>query len=430
MCKQDWKEETFAAKESPAVANRYREVRAQTMTLVSPLSAEDTNIQSAPETSPPKWHLAHTTWFFENFVLLPHVAEYRPYHPRFGELFNSYYYGVGNFTPKSSRGVLSRPSLNEILRYRGCVDSAMEALLTDDNRLPEIDSLVALGLHHEQQHQELLLMDIKLNFFHNPLQPAYLPTPPPPAKSVPLGLEWHTFKAQLTEIGHDSKSDFAYDNECPRHPHYLAAFRLASRLAINSEYLAFIESGGYQRPELWLSDGWDRVRKEGWTAPLYWEKSDGAWKTMTFHGMQSLDDNAPVCHVSYFEADAFARWRKKRLPTEFEWEAAVRDAAVDGNFLENGRLQPLPLAEYPETTPAQMWGDTWEWTSSPYQAYPGYRPFAGAVGEYNGKFMCNQYVLRGGCAVTPQSHLRATYRNFYPPESRWQFSGIRLAEDA
>jgi len=429
MCKLDGNDEIRGNAGLSPLANQFRVVRAQTMALLAPLSSEDSNIQSAPETSPPKWHMAHTTWFFENFILVPHAPGYEVYHPKFGTIFNSYYYGVGEFTPKSLRGVLSRPSLADVLRYRGAVDAAIESLLAGEVS-EEVKSLVTLGIQHEQQHQELLLMDIKLNFFHNPLRPAYLPSPAAPTTATPLGLEWRNVASGNVEIGHKAGQGFAYDNELPNHTYYVHGFRLGSRLATNGDYLAFMENGGYERPELWLSEGWDRVRKVGWKAPLYWEKTDRHWQVMTFSGMQPLAENEPVCHVSYFEADAYARWRKKRLPTEFEWETAARKLPVEGNLLESGRLQPLPLEGYPEKLPAQLWGDTWEWTSSSYQAYPGYRPFEGQVGEYNGKFMCNQYVLRGGCAVTPRSHLRPTYRNFYPPESRWQFSGIRLAEDA
>ncbi len=400
-----------------------RRVRKLTIRLCDPLQAEDCAVQSAPETSPAKWHLAHTTWFFENFLLVPYLQKYRPFHPRFGFLFNSYYESVGEFHPRPQRGLLSRPSLEEIKVYREYVDQHMGMLLEapDTADAGEIRARATLGIHHEQQHQELLLTDIKHLFACNPLKPAYREAIPPEALTNPP-LEWLRLPAGMYAFGHGGDG-FAFDNEAPRHRRYLDEFSLASRPVTNAEYIEFIAAGGYRQPTLWLSDGWRKVNEARWTAPLYWEQQDGEWWQMTLAGYRRVEPDEPVCHVSYYEADAFARWAGKRLPTEFEWEAAAGMQTPGGNFLESGRFHPQPARD----GASQFFGDVWEWTQSAYSPYPGYRPPAGALGEYNGKFMVSQLVLRGGSCVTPATHIRASYRNFFYPQDRWQFMGIRLA---
>ena len=409
------------------LARRFGEVRAQTAALAAPLSAEDCALQSMPDASPVKWHLGHTTWFFETFVLAPHLHGYATFDPHFRVLFNSYYNGVGDRHPRPERGLLSRPDLATVRAYRAHVDHAMRDLLRHDVA-SDLAALIDLGLHHEQQHQELILTDLKHLFSRNPLRPAYEARwPLLPVK--PAALAWHRYDAGLTSIGHRGVG-FGFDNERPEHQVFVAPFELASRPVTHGEFAAFIADGGYRKPELWLSLGFDAVRAEGWHAPLYWEERDGRWWTFTLRGMAEIDPYAPVCHVSYFEADAYARWAGARLPTEFEWEVAAKSATPDGNFVDSGVLHPLPSAGLANGgAPQQLYGDVWEWTSSSYGPYPGFRAAEGAVGEYNGKFMCNQYVLRGGSCATPASHIRATYRNFFPPEARWQFSGIRLARD-
>jgi ergothioneine biosynthesis protein EgtB len=398
-------------------------VRDLTVRLCDPLRAEDCVVQSAPETSPAKWHLAHTTWFFENFLLIPYLPKYRPYHPRFGFLFNSYYESVGEFHPRLQRGLLSRPSLDEIKAYRVHVDQHMGKLLAapSTNDAAEVRARTTLGIHHEQQHQELLLTDIKHLFACNPLRPAYREALSPDASTIPP-LDWLRLPAGMYAFGHGGDG-FAFDNETPRHRRYVDEFSLASRPVTNAEYIEFIAAGGYRQPTLWLSDGWRKVNEARWTAPLYWEQQDGEWWQMTLAGYRRVQSGEPVCHVSYFEADAFARWAGKRLPTEFEWEAAAATQTPEGNFLESGRLHPQPARD----GAGHFFGDVWEWTQSAYSPYPGYRPTAGALGEYNGKFMVNQLVLRGGSCVTPATHIRASYRNFFYPQDRWQFMGIRLA---
>ncbi|HKU45606.1 MAG TPA: ergothioneine biosynthesis protein EgtB [Burkholderiales bacterium] len=397
----------------------YLRIREASVALVEPLSAEDCAIQSMADASPAKWHLAHTTWFFETFILQPHVRGYRVFDAAYGYLFNSYYNAIGERHPRPERGMLSRPSLEEILAYRRHVDDALLAA----KALPA--DLLELGLHHEQQHQELILTDVKHLLSRNPLQPVY-------RRQWPLTTirartrRWVGFAGGLHEIGHGPPG-FAYDNETPRHRVWLEDFQIASHPVTHGDFVEFIDDGGYRRAELWLSAGWDLMRARGWQAPEYWTQRGSGWRTFTLHGEAPVDPNTPVCHVSFFEAEAFARWAGARLPTEAEWEVASQAAPRDGNFVESGALHPLALREEPEGALAQAFGDVWEWTRSDYAPYPGYQPAEGAVGEYNGKFMCGQYVLRGGSCATPASHIRPTYRNFFPPEARWQFSGLRLA---
>jgi ergothioneine biosynthesis protein EgtB len=411
----------------PGGVEDYAAIRGASVALTAPLSAEDCALQSMPDASPAKWHLAHTTWFFETFVLLPHARGYRVFDPAYGYLFNSYYDAIGERHPRPQRGMLSRPSLGEVLAYRRHVDAAIVALLQREGPPP----LLELGLHHEQQHQELLLTDVKHLLSRNPLKPAYQkqwPLTPIRARAR----TWIGVQGGLHEIGHEgngSGAGFAFDNEGPRHRVWLEDFEIASHPVTHGDFVAFIEDGGYRRPELWLSAGWDLVRARGWEAPEYWVRRGGGWRTFTLHGEIAVDPHTPVCHVSFFEAEAFARWAGARLPSEAEWEVAARSAPLAGNFVESGALHPLALREDPAPGMlAQAFGDVWEWTRSDYGPYPGYRPAAGAVGEYNGKFMCGQYVLRGGSCATPASHIRATYRNFFPPDARWQFSGLRLAK--
>ncbi len=434
-----------------ALLSRFVAVRAETMRFCAPLSPEDMMVQSCAEASPVKWHLAHTSWFFETFVLSEFVANYQPFDPDFRWLFNSYYNAVGDMPEKKLRASFSRPPLADILAYRCHVDAAIARLL---ELTPEDEALrrITLGLEHEQQHLELAATDIKHAFFTNPLQPAYLPlaTAPPIGDRMAPPLDWIAFTPPspgIVDIGitpdPNAIDTFAFDNETPRHPVYLAPFSLASRPVTCAEYLAFLDEDAYARPELWLSAGWDAVREEGWQAPLYWRRDDNTksgWRIFTLRGWQPLDDisETPVCHLSLFEADAFARWSGHRLPTEFEWEFAAQSqggpfiptASSSGwagcNMLEQQSFHPQP-ARGPGLQ--QLFGDVWEWTQSPYTGYPGYKPLPGALGEYNGKFMSSQMVLRGGSCITPQTHIRATYRNFFSPATRWQFSGLRLARD-
>jgi ergothioneine biosynthesis protein EgtB len=409
-----------------SLTTAYRAVRSATETLCEPLEAEDYIVQSMPDASPVKWHLAHTTWFFETFVLAATLPNYRSFHPQFGFLFNSYYNAVGPRWPRAKRGLLSRPTTAEIFRYRAHVDEQMERLFqtTALNR-QEAAATVLLGLHHEQQHQELIITDLKHAWAANPLHPIYREAIPELGDPPPGG--WLSFPERLAWIGHDGHG-FAFDNEAPRHRVFLHGFQLATRLATCGEYLAFIADGGYERPELWLSDGWAMRQAGGWTAPLYWEEQDGQWFLGSLAGLRPLNPAAPVCHVCYYEAEAFARWAGARLPTEAEWETAA--APLAGHFLEGGRFHPAAVPSVEDRGPLhQMYGDVWQWTASPYVGYPGYRPADGALGEYNGKFMCNQLVLRGASCATPRSHARRTYRNFFPPDARWQFSGLRLAKD-
>jgi ergothioneine biosynthesis protein EgtB len=407
--------------------DEFSKVRRQSEQLCLPLSPEDMMVQSCAEASPAKWHLAHTTWFFETFLLREFLDGYREFNPDFRWLFNSYYNSVSDQPEKKLRASFSRPPVETIFAYRRHVQEGIQRLLAS-NPPEEATRRIVLGLHHEQQHQELLAYDIKHALWTNPLRPPYTSDPcdfhaPSPAKP-----EWIEYEGGLFDIGF-AGDGFAFDNELPRHPEYLRPFELASNLITCADYLQFIHDGGYQRPELWLSAGWDTVKAEGWKAPLYWRQQDGAWHVYTMYGERPLTEllQTPVCHVSYFEADAFARWAGKRLPTEAEWEVAAEGLPATGNLLDGGKLHPQPLTNAPAKGPAQMFGDVWEWTQSAYLGYPGYRAVPGALGEYNGKFMSSQMVLRGGSVVTPASHIRATYRNFFSPATRWQFAGIRLA---
>lgn len=419
----------------PKWLEQYREIRGQTLKLVEMLGPDDQMVQSMPDASPTKWHIAHTTWFFEEFILTQHFHRYARFDDRFSFLFNSYYKRLGGHPHRSIRGTFSRPTLDQVRLYRAYVDNAMEELLAREASA-EVLRLLELGLNHEQQHQELIVTDIKHAFWTNPLQPSYRSgqmraVAPPATAATPSN--WCCFDEGVYQIGHDT-ARFAFDNELPRHPTYLSPFCIASRLVTNEEYLEFIVDGGYTRPELWLSDAWDHVCENQWTAPLYWEQTEDGWTQFTCRGTVPLNPGEPVCHVSFYEADAFARWASARLPTEFEWEIAARSSRYSdnsANLLESGIYHPAPAvhSRSQQTSMQQMLGDVWEWTSSPYSAYPGYRPPAGAEGEYNGKFMCSQMVLRGGSCVTPRSHIRKSYRNFFLPQKRWQFSGIRLAHD-
>ena len=384
-------------------------------------------VQSCPEASPAKWHLAHTAWFFESFVLSEFLAGYQVFNIDFPWLFNSYYQTFAEFPDKRLRASFSRPGVDEILRYRAQVDAAVDRLL-ESGAPEEALRRIELGLHHEEQHQELLLTDIKHALYTNPLQPAYLAAEGEFPASVPAPMRYIPYEGGLVEIGQDEQAGFGFDNERPRHRIWLEPFQLASRLVTCGEFAAFIEDGGYIRPELWLSAGWDMAHAQGWAAPLYWRKQDGAWVIGSLRGKQRLAEvaNSPVTHVSYFEADAYAHWTGKRLATEAEWEFAAAHLPVAGNLFDSGRLEPV-AAEADSQGPSQMFGDCWEWTASAYLGYPGFAPLAGSLGEYNGKFMSGQMVLRGGSCVTPTAHIRASYRNFFPPETRWQFSGIRLA---
>lgn len=414
-------------------AERYCAARGATVELCAPLASEDYVVQSMPDASPAKWHLAHTSWFFEEFVLAQASADYHPYAESFRYLFNSYYNTVGPMHSRAARGMLSRPTVAEVMAYRAAIDERMASLLTAGDLPRELESVLTLGLEHERQHQELLLTDIKHLFSLNPLLPAYRAQPPPrPLRAATL--RYLPFAGGITGIGHAGPG-FCFDNELPRHRALVAPFRLANRPVTNGEYREFVRAGGYEDARLWLADGWALARREEWQRPIYWSHSLEEEFTLT--GVRALDPEAPLCHVSCYEADAFARWAEARLPTEFEWELAAGTAALTGNFVEQRAWHPQATDtesghSSPRDSPAsdtllQMFGDVWEWTQSAYAPYPGYAPVAGTLGEYNGKFMINQLVLRGGSCATPQEHVRASYRNFFPPAARWQFSGVRLA---
>ena len=411
-----------------SMVSRYREVRRTTELLAQPLTPEDCQVQSMPDASPVKWHLAHSSWFFETFLILPYLRNYVAFDSSFCYLFNSYYNAIGPRVSRRERGLMSRPKLEDVYRYREAIDDFVVRLLESaDTKLTTIlRPILELGLNHEQQHQELILTDIKHAFSQNPSHPVYRSDVAKPPQTATASYKWMSFGGGVHWIGHSGDS-FAFDNEGPRHRVFLEGFQIATRLVTNGEYIAFIENRGYSRPELWLSDGWAHACTRQWESPLYWEHIDNSWWTMTLGGFRPIETSEPVCHISHYEADAFARWAGFRLPTEAEWETAARDLNLDGNFLENGNLHPRPAELGSGLT--QCFGDVWEWTQSPYTAYPGLQPAPGALGEYNAKFMCNQMVLRGGSCATPRSHIRATYRNFFPPEARWQFTGIRLARD-
>ncbi len=412
----------IGAASPPTLWQEYLAVRSATEALVESLAPEDCVIQSMPDASPTRWHLAHVSWFFEHFILANHLPAYQAYNDKFSYLFNSYYYTVGEMHLRPQRGLLSRPTVAEVMDYRTYIDEHMHTLLAGEVS-DEVGFIVRLGLNHEQQHQELILTDIKHVFSHNPLYPSLRPLPQPPERRV-AAMTFIEGPEGVVDIGAYGDG-FVFDNETPRHRTYLQAHALGSRLVTNDEYRAFIQDDGYRRSELWLSDGWATVNKEGWSRPLYW--AEDLEHQYTLGGKRPVDLQAPVCHVSFYEADAYARWAGARLPTEAEWETTASNESPVGNFVESGFLQPV--AGHPGPGMQQLYGDVWEWTMSPYLPYPGFRPLAGSLGEYNGKFMCNQMVLRGGSCATPGSHMRATYRNFFYPQSRWQFSGIRLAKD-
>jgi ergothioneine biosynthesis protein EgtB len=407
-----------------SLSERFLEVRGTSMRITAGLSAEDQMLQSMPEASPTKWHLAHTTWFFETFILLPRMAGYRAFDPRFQYLFNSYYKQLGTHPYRGARSLLSRPSAEEVRAYRLHVENALTPLLTTASA--EVLDLVELGLNHEQQHQELILTDLKHALWSSPMRPERFEEHASKDSGAPLA--WVEVEGGIHSVGHAGRG-FAFDNECPRHEVLLGPSRIASRAVTNGDYLEFMQDAGYRRPELWLSDGWDQVCAQGWNSPLYWEHdADGRWFQFVTNGveagMREVNPAEPVCHISFYEADAYARWCGARLPTEEEWEIVASRAETKGSFLDNNVFHPLPK----QGDGLQMFGDVWEWTASPYVAYPGFKPAAGLIGEYNGKFMCNQMVLRGGSCATPASHIRASYRNFFPPQARWQFSGVRLAK--
>ena len=427
MMNENTKAKPITETENDSLQTQYRSIRSCTEEICTPLEIEDYCIQTTPEVSPPKWHLAHTAWFFETLVLKPFLNQYKNFHPLYGQLFNSYYGTIGNYHPRPERGFLSRPTVKDIYNYRHYVDHHMIQLIAqlDHPARENIITRTILGLNHEQQHQELLLTDIKYNFAYNPLRPAYKPSLLLPHNNASK-LDWINFEEGIHHCGFDS-NEFAYDNETPHHRTFLRAFKLASRPVTNREYLEFVNAEGYQTVELWLSEAWKVIQAQRWLAPLYWEKIDGEWLYMTLAGMKPVDLDAPVSHVSYFEAAAYARWAGKRLPTEYEWEVGAVKTPIKGNFYDNGYLQPI--ASTGESSLSQMFGDVWEWTQSPYTPYPGYQQARGPLGEYNGKFMSTQMVLRGGSCATSLNHIRPTYRNFFYPHERWQFSGFRLAED-
>jgi ergothioneine biosynthesis protein EgtB len=411
---------------------RYRHVRGQTEALCEPLETEDYVVSTMSDVSPTKWHLAHTSWFFETFVLAPFDDAYVSPNPRYSFLFNSYYVQAGERHCRAKRGIVTRPTVREVFEYRAHVDEHMARLLRDVDADPAhpAAAVIELGLHHEQQHQELMLTDIKHVFWMNPLRPAYR-SRTDDCGDVVDAISWHPVATGVHRIGHDAaqSAEFAFDNESPAHRVFLDGSEIASRLVTNGEYLEFIADGGYRRPELWLSNGWAIVGERKWGAPLYWERDGDAWIEFTLSGNQPLTVSDPVCHISYFEADAFARWAGARLPTEAEWEVVAAPNAIEGTFVDAQRMHPAPAT--PRATGlTQLYGDVWQWTQSPYVAYPGYAPSAGAIGEYNGKWMCDQWVLRGASCATPRSHARRTYRNFFPSDARWQFTGLRLARNA
>jgi len=429
------KAKTKDKEQNESINNRlsksYQSVRNFSEELSRPLAIEDYVIQSMPDVSPTKWHLAHTSWFFEIFILSKANPKYSSPHPQFDYLFNSYYVQVGERHCRPKRGLISRPTVEEVYNYRHHVDQRMLEFLevADEEQINNFASVIEVGLHHEQQHQELILTDIKHVFSENPLRPAYLQINNQ-SSQLKLGeMNWIKYPQGLYSIGYDGEA-FSFDNETPQHKYYVNSFELSSRLVTNREYLEFIEDGGYKKAEIWLSDGWYAVESNNWKAPLYWEKKNGEWCYFTLAGMREIALDEPVCHVSYYEADAYSRWAGARLPREEEWEIAASDLSIEGNFVDNANYHPVALSKsVKDQKPEQIFGDVWEWTCSSYSPYPGFKTLPGALGEYNGKFMCNQMVLRGGSCATSKSHIRKTYRNFFPPDARWQFMGIRLAKD-
>jgi ergothioneine biosynthesis protein EgtB len=414
--------------ERSTLVAQFKVVRQFTDELCKPLETEDYVIQSMPDVSPTKWHLGHTSWFFEAFVLSKAVKDYSSIHPLYTYLFNSYYVQIGERWHRPHRGILSRPTVKDIFIYRKYVDEKIQDFLEtcDDKLYEEFAPIIEIGLNHEQQHQELLLTDIKHVLSLNPLNPVYSEREVKSSSNVPE-IKWIDFEEGIAEIGHSGKG-FHYDNETPRHKEFVKSFQLADRLITNKEWMDFIEDGGYKNTPLWLSDGWAAVEAEGWKAPLYWEEKDGQWWNFTLSGFRKANPAEPVTHISYYEADAFATWKDARLPTEAEWEMAAYDLKYGGNFVDDKVFHPSPLISSTNRL-YQIYGDVWEWTRSSYSPYPGYKSLPGALGEYNGKFMSNQMVLRGGSCATSKNHIRNTYRNFFPPHSRWQFMGIRLAKD-
>ncbi len=415
------------------IIESYKKVRQFTHTLAEPLEIEDYVVQSMPDVSPTKWHLAHTSWFFETFVLSKALTEYKSPNPQYAYLFNSYYVQAGERYYRPKRGLISRPTVEETYNYRNHVDESMLQFMENADREEwmELGPVIEIGIHHEQQHQELIVTDIKHVLSENPLHPKYIDNKKSgKASENPKELSWIGFEEGLFDIGNQG-GGFGYDNEFPEHKVYLAPYMLASRLITNAEYIEFMEDGGYETPEIWLSEGWAAVEENNWKAPLYWKKHNGEWMQFTLSGLRPVEPDEPVTHVSYFEADAFARWAGSRLPTESEWEVAASNLDIEGNFADNLNFHPIGLdAGSNGGVLKQMYGDVWEWTQSSYSAYPGYKTPPGALGEYNGKFMCNQMVLRGGSCATSKSHIRKTYRNFFPTNARWQFMGIRLAKDS
>ncbi len=412
-----------------AILEQYRRARAHSLALADPLSAEDWMLQSMPDASPVKWNLAHTSWFFETFILKKFAPDYAEFHPKFGYLFNSYYNQIGKMHPRPERGLLSRPAASDIRAYREHVDRAVETIVdaAPDDVVSQIAPLIALGLAHEEQHQELLLTDVKHALFQNTLRPAAYERPDTDDAAAPVALRFEEMEGGLCDIGWNGDG-FAFDNEGPRHKVFLQPFRLANRLVSNGEFIEFIEDGAYENPALWLSDAWALIQHEGWRAPLYWRRDGATWRRFSLFGEEEIDPHAPVSHISQYEAAAYAYWAGARLPTEFEWEAAASLFSIEGRFCDGGRPRE-PQRAAADARVAQLYGDCWEWTASAYVAYPKYAPPAGAVGEYNGKFMSGQMVLRGGSCATPSGHMRASYRNFFPAHARWQFSGVRLAQD-
>jgi len=432
----DTNSETLAVSENKRIFDdrnnlieRFKTVRNFSLSICKPLKTEDYVIQSMPDVSPTKWHLAHTSWFFEAFILKNAIKNYKSLHPQYSYLFNSYYVQIGERFTRAIRGLLSRPTVEEVYIYRNYVDENIINFLQNctENELNEYGPIIEIGINHEQQHQELMLTDIKHVFSVNPLHPVYADKYPPMVNYV-SELSFKKYPENIYKIGNDG-SEFGYDNEFPKHKEYLNSFGIAHRLITNSEFINFIDDGGYKKSELWLSDGFASAEKNEWQAPLYWEKVEGEWWNFKLTGYHKVDLNEPVCHISYYEADAFARWTGYRLPTEGEWEVAAGDIVIGGNFVENEYFHPVAVSENRNKQLAQMFGDVWEWTMSPYVPYPGFKTLPGALGEYNGKFMSNQIVLRGGSCATSVTHIRKTYRNFFYPQNRWQFMGLRLAKD-